>query len=292
LFTIKPDAKLKAEFRNLDLAPIASYLKKAMVYHIISGHLDANVNFVSKKGILDSKVDLTLNKFYVDELSQADAEQYKAKYGMLLPTALSLLREKNDSIHISFPVTGDLTDPKFSFSSKITELSRDAIKTAVITYYTPFGMISAAKTAFDIITALRFPSVTYKPGKYVLLDTDKKKLDNLIKLLNEKPYIQFSICGHATLQDRLAKFPDDEVEQMVSEYSADDSGDDSPSDLDAVLPKLFDSEIEVLIKLARSRQEGVKEYLAANGVKPERMIMCNPAYTNNDAGDPRVDFSL
>jgi hypothetical protein len=292
LFSEKPTADLKGKIKNLDLGAISVYLKKAMTYQIESGQLDANIDFSSKNGVLDSKADLTLIEFYVDQLNEEESKNFKAKYGMLLPTALSLLREKNDSIHISFPITGDLTDPKFSFAGKITELSRDAIKLAVINYYTPFVIFSAAKTAFDIVTALRFPSITYQAGKSRLLDSHKKELTALIKLLTEKPYVKMSICGHATLTDRFVMFPDDDAQEMAEGYSPDESDAESQPNLDALLPKLVDSELDILNQLARKRQDSVKSYLTENGIKPERMIMCNPHYTNNDTGTPRVQFSL
>jgi hypothetical protein len=153
-------------------------------------------------------------------------------------------------------------------------------------------MVTTAKSAFEFVTALRFPSVTYKPGKSELTSIDKKELDKLIKLLKERPHIKLSICGQATLYDRYEAFQEEALEEIINEIGAGYTEEQEQRDFNSILPTLAEPDIKTLNDLAINRQQNIKKYLTDNEINPERLVMCNPEYSNNDTGKPRVDFTL
>jgi len=291
LFAKRPTGKLKGTIRAVNAAEFSTYLNSTVQHRIKSGHVDADIELAVELGKLDSQFNFVFHKLYVEELSEEKSKQYKDKLGVPLSTALSLLREKDDSIHLKLPVTGDIENPDFSLNYTIQKVMADAIKSAVIKYYTPFGLVTVATVAFDLATALRFEPVLFEPTKTDINISEKQRLEKLVTLLNERPNIKLVVCGHASLDDRFKLFPvDEELEKQVRDIAPDDE--ENTVDINTLLPELSDKEVAKLNGIAKLRGENVRDHLAKEKeIDPSRMIMCNPKY-ENDQDKPRVALSL
>lgn len=291
LFSKRPTGKLKGTIRAINAADFSAYLNSTVQHHIKSGHVDADVDLLVEQGKLDSKLKFVFHKLYIEELGEEESRQYKEKLGVPLAVALNLLRERDDSIHLKLPVTGDIENPDFSLNDTIQKVMADAIKSAVISYYTPFGLVTAATVAFDLATALRFDPVLFEPVKTAVEEDDKQHLEKLVTMLNERPNIKLMVCGQTTLDDRFILFPvDEELEKQVRSIDLHDEEQDI--DINSLLPKLSNDERAKLNDIAKQRGENVRNYLAKEkGIDPARMIMCKPKF-ENDQGKPRVAISL
>lgn len=294
LFAKRPTGKLKGTIRAVNVADFSAYINDTLQQHIKSGQLDADIALSINQGQLDSQFNLVLHKLYLQESAEADANIYKKKLGVPLSTALSLLREKDDSIHLKLPVTGDVRDPNFSLKHTINKVLTDSVKTAVINYYTPFGLITLTKAVFDLTTALRFEPILFAAASTDISAASQQQLDKLATLLNERPNIKLVVCGHATLDDRFKWYPEkQEIESQakVTELFNDEEDEELP-DLNKLLPDLNNEQTARLDKLAEHRGNQVRDYLVKDkGIEATRIIMCKPRYTN-DREKPRVELSL
>lgn len=290
-FAKRPTATLKGELKAVNLASLSAYLNSTIQHHVNSGQIDAEINLKVNNGQLDSEFDLVLHKFYIEALSEKEARAYKESLGIPLSTALSLLREKDDSIRLKLPVTGDVDNPNFSLDDIILKVVTDAVKSAVINYYTPFGLVTLTTAAFDLATALRFDPVLFEPAKIDFDESFKQQLEKLVTLLGERPNIKLVVCGYATLDDRFSLYPvGEELEKKVRAYDPDDE--ENPIDISTLLPKLTDKQRTTLDTLALQRGDRVRDYLVTDkAIDPSRMIMCKPRF-NNDEGKPRVEVSI
>ena len=291
LFAVRPTGKLIGQIRSLNAADFSAYLNSTIQNRITSGQVDADVLLSVEAGQLNSELNFIFHKLYIEELREQEANEYKEKLGVSLSTALGLLREKDDSIHLKIPVTGDIENPDFSLNDAIRKVMMDAIRQAVINYYTPFGLVTIAKAAFNLATALHFEPVAFEPTGTDISDDEKQRLEKLVTLFNERPTIKLLACGHATLDDRFKLFPiDDTLEKKVR--SVDPGGEEYSTDITALLPELTEKEAAKLHAIAKLRGENVSDYLVKiKGIDPSRVIMCNPRFTN-DQDKPRVTLSL
>ncbi len=291
LFAKRPTGKLKGTIRAVNAADFSAYLNSTVQHRIKSGHVDADIDVVVAQGKLDSKFKFIFHKLYVEELSETESKRYKEALGVPLSVALDLLRERDDSIELSLPVTGDIEKPDFSLNDTIQKVMVDAIRSSVISYYTPFGLVTAATFAFDLATALRFEPVLFEPVKTAIDDDDKQHLEKLVTMLTERPNIKLVVCGHTTLDDRFKLFPVDEVlEKQIQ--NIDPLDEEQDVDINTLLPKLSVKEFAQLNEIAKQRGENVRNYLASEkNINAARMIMCEPKF-ENDQGKPRVAISL
>jgi outer membrane protein OmpA-like peptidoglycan-associated protein len=294
LLAKRPTVSLNAKIVGVDIAKFNVYANELLQQQVKSGHLDADLHISIKKGVIDAKSKITLHKFYIEALGAEQASQYKETIGMPLNSALSLLREKDDRITLKIPVTGDIENPEFSFNDVFRKVSADAIKAAVINYYTPFGLVKLLAAGYKLATALRFEPVSFEPAQSGLDEKGKQQLDKLAKLLNQRPKIRLVICGQVVRKDFESLYPSQakKLEKAEREKKAEQS---VASDMvrSEVPSSITMKQKNKLIDLAILRGKMVQQYLVEqHGVDPNRLILCNPTFSYADRGDARVEISI
>lgn len=263
---------ITGQVRALDLRRLSPFTAANIGHRIESGQLDADIELKAEKAIVNGKLDLTLYHFDLAALSEADAAAMEAEFGFPLGPTLSLLKNREGNIVLDVPLSGDLQNPDFGTGKIISKELSKAITTAVLTFYTPFGLITAADTLFSLATALRFDPVEFDAGVGDLGDGSRDELDKIATLMLERPGIQIRLCPHTNQADREALLPDtartgsDEVELKSSHRAA-------------------------LTELGEARFAAIENYLAGKQVDPARVVPCEPKHVEGE-GLAGVEISV
>ena len=265
-FAKKLSLKGKGEIAGLDLRMLAPFTKKYVGHDIKSGQLDSKINLGVKNGIIDSKIGLTLQQFELKALSKKEAEELNSEFGFPLNSALSLLRDRDNAIRLDIPVKGDTSNPEFDPSDAIIKASSSAITSAVIQYYTPFGLVFAAGALFDLATALSFEPVIFTANEAVLTPPNMAQLDKLVTLMNERPGVHLTLCGISNKQDKDVLFPGLKQSDAAN---ADNKTEEKP---------LAKDKLDLLKKLAGLRSSVVKNFLVNKNINASRLIECSPEF--------------
>jgi len=261
----------KGVISGLDMRMVDPLTSQYIGHNIKSGQLDANLKLVVDKGIIDSNIDLSLHQFELKKLSNKDAEQLNSEFGFPLNSSLSLLRDRDNSIRLDLPVTGDIDNPVFDPRDVIIKASSKAITTAVLDYYTPFGLIFAAESLFDIATALRFDPLLFAAGTSDLIPAHETQLDKLATLMRERPGIHLSLCAISNSADRDTLFPASTDNAGKNAGKTEQSATQSES--------LSKEDLATLEQLAESRSANIKNYVVSKkSITSSRLIECAPEY--------------
>jgi hypothetical protein len=121
-----PDFTIQGQINNFNVAQLSSYMLNLFGYEIDSGRLDGTSNGKVEKGKLDIVSDVKINNFEITAVSsQTVYDKYKNAFmGMSLESALSLINDKNGDVNLILPVSGNLSDPRFSLV--------DVLRTAIV----------------------------------------------------------------------------------------------------------------------------------------------------------------
>lgn len=270
--SFKADGKLK----GFDLRAATPATQKAIGHIIKSGQMDADLKLTATEGILDSNIGLSLYHFNIKPMSKADAEKLDNKFGMPLNQTLVLLRDKDDSIHLDIPITGDINNPEFNPMDAIVKATSKAATVTLVTFYTPYGLIYAGgNVLFDLATAMNFDPVQFDAGTFELREKNKEQLDNLAKLLTEKPQIHLTLCGVTNSAD---------VSKLFPELQKNKNGDKTT---------LSEKQATVLSELAHNRQTAVKNYLIKeSSVAHDRLILCAPEHKADKDAVAGVEINI
>lgn len=268
----------KGKLKGFDLRAASPASKQAIGHIIKSGQLDADLKLLAKKGVLDSNIGLSLYQFNIKSESKEAAAKLDKEFGMPLNQTLVLLRDKDDSIHLDIPITGDVENPDFDPMDAIVKATTKAATVTLITFYTPYGLAYAGgNVLFDLATALNFDPIEFQPGQSKLSEDNKKKLQNLSKLMTEKPQIHLTLCGITNNSDIYALYPDKKPSSDAKDKEI----------------KLSKEQIAAVRKVANDRQENSKNYLIkSTKINHDRIILCEPEHNKSEDAITGVEITI
>ncbi|MEW5249231.1 DUF748 domain-containing protein [Microbulbifer sp. 2201CG32-9] len=275
----KWDASLSGYLLNANLIPATPYIANLLGFKILQGQMDAQFEIAIRSNKVDASVDITLHKPRVRRVR--DSDQLQVESSMIpLNVALLLLEDGQQNVKFSMPVSGDLYDPKFSFSFIFSHLLQQAILETLFSYFTPLGFYTLAKRAWARFQWVRIAPVDFAPGSAELDNDAKAQLARAVEILRRHQVARPGVCGIANARDWQALYPGQAVSLRAARkvrerfYRA-------PS------PDKY-REFEWL---AEQRSQAVSRYLLDGGILPDRFIQCAPDYDGGDFGRPRVEFS-
>lgn len=191
------------------------------------------------------------------------------------------MRDNDDNIELTIPITGDLNKPDFSLSGVISTVTFKSMKNAVIYTYSPLGMLSVGSGLVDLATALRFKPLAFAPGELVLDDTAKAQLDKAGKVLSKKSKVDLVLCANATLQNLpVVSVVNGEGKTVVVPHKGG-------------VEALSDEQRKMLLDTATKRHSAAQAYLVDKlGIAAHRLLLCNVKFDKEVGGTPLVAMSI
>lgn len=180
---------ITAKMRDLDLAPLTPYAVRYAGHGIERGKLSMDVNYkISAEGRLAATNKLVLNQLQFGEEVQGAPNSLPVKL------AVALLADRNGVIDIDLPISGSLNDPQFSIGSLIFR----AIGTLIVKAVTsPFSLLTGG---FGGGGPGEASAIAFDAGSATLTAGAKESLDKVAKALSDRPALQLTVVGTASLE--------------------------------------------------------------------------------------------
>ena len=198
---------------------------------------------------------------------------------MSLDSALKLMRDKQNNVKLNIPVSGDLSDPKFSFTEAINRVLAQTLQTSALSYLKfmlgPYGIgLAVAEQAIKGASKIRLNPILFAPGSDELNDATNDYTQRVAAILKEHPAVQVRVCGAATESDRAAMnggTPAEPAAQTDASRKTDDA----------------------LLTLAEKRSERIQNQLVNGyGIAAKRIIVCKPKIDRAANAKPRVNLEI
>ena len=291
---------VSGKINQMNLPPLSSYTTNLFGYNVESGHLDADIDINITSGDIQGESALVLKKLKLSPEDKNKIQRLASELTVSVETALSLLRDKDGTIRLKLPVSGDISDPKIGMGDIMNKAMVSALKKAAFSYLKyaiqPYGaLITVIEIAGKAAAKIRLDPVEFAPGTAVLDAKAKDYLKVVNKLMKERPEIQVSICGKATQSDiRLLN------EKAVKELKGNSSGDQlapkkdkSTSAEEKETPPPPAVTKEQILKLADERAQNIKKHLSdEHGIGSDRLFICNPEIDKDEKAAPRADLLI
>ncbi len=207
-FSEKLTLDLKGAITGLELPPLSPYAAPALGYTLDSGELSADVQLKADNGALQGENKLTIHQLDVTPL---DEKALKAVDGKRVPleTGLGMLRDKNNTIKITLPVSGTIDNLKVDPSDAINQAVTSAVKSGAKTYLTaalfPFGtLLTLAQAVGEEAMKVKLDPLFFEAGGDSFNGKDREYLKKIAHVLSERPEIHIKLCGIAVESDRQA----------------------------------------------------------------------------------------
>ncbi len=282
-FATSPEGDVALQISTLELPVISPYTQRYLGYALTRGRLDATVDATLAAGQLDAESELKLSKLKMDVADQDKAAPLQAQIDLPINAALSLLRDSDDIITLSLPISGPLDNPQIGLGQVINKALGKALKATVATTLTALFPVTGVLVVANLAGTpkLKFNPVMFDPGQDTLPDAQTAYLDEVAALLKARPAVELTFCGRVTKADRDA-LAGQKAENAETAKPAGDEKAAEPSVADAVLLALGDR-----------RVNRVKRYLVdAHSVEPARMFECKSAIDTDADARPHVEVLM
>lgn len=178
----KPTLDIKAEVKGMDMMPFSPYAAKYAGYGIEKGKLSLFVSYKIENQQLTAE-----NRLFLDQLTFGEESAEGSKLPVKL--AVALLQNRKGEIDINLPISGSLDDPQFSIGGIVVKVILNLFVKAVTS---PFALIGSLFGG----GGEELSSMAFDPGRASINAAGKSKLENIAKVLNERPAIKLEVAGN------------------------------------------------------------------------------------------------
>ncbi len=179
---------LTASLNNLELSPATPYSGKYVGYAIDKGKLSLGLKYLIDKKLLQAQ-----NDVLIDQLTFGNAVESKDATNLPVRLAVVLLRDNSGKIDLHLPVTGRTDDPDFHIGKIILSTIVNILEKAATS---PFALLEAL---YPGASELSF--VEFDPGRYILNEPDKQKLDKVTRILTDRTALNLELRGYMDTQN-------------------------------------------------------------------------------------------
>jgi hypothetical protein len=174
---------MDVSFKDIELSPATPYAIKYLGYTIEKGKLTFDVKYLIEGNKLTAQ-----NKFFFDQLTFGDKVESPDAIKLPVTTAVSLLKDRNGQINLDVPLSGSLDDPKFRVWPIVWQVIVNLITKAVTA---PFALLGSLFGGGEELGYVEFD-----PGSAGITDAAEKKLNILVKALDERPVLKMDVEGY------------------------------------------------------------------------------------------------
>lgn len=276
----KRKSDINVVLKEIPLVPASPYTAKYIGNEIAGGKLNLKLAYKIDDGKLNASNDLNLDRFEL-------GKEVQSKDALSLPIGLvvSILKDSDDQIDISLPLSGTLSDPKFSYGALVWGAIKKLLSDIVLSPFRFMGKIAGVDTK-------KLESIDFEAASSEILISENSKIDDLAKVAKAKPELKIILNSaynekfdthefkRRSLQNTLTLMSnkqglstDEAIAALKIKYGIKSGGDEAMEELIGA-QKFTRSRLD---ELALARAAAVQAALVQRGVSASRIEIKKPS---------------
>jgi Domain of Unknown Function (DUF748) len=196
---------LNGELRELAIPRANPYLLRQVAWKAREGRLMFSIRGRVQGEALDARSDIRLRHLELERAGPDD--QAQGRIGLPLGLLVSLMKNRQGDITLSFPVSGRLNDPRFDFREAIWKSVR---MVAINTIAAPVSWIGRLQYTPDSrIEKVQIDPIAFQAGTATLTPEGEAQTMRLVAFLDQLPETRLALTPVVTSGDlaRMARQP-------------------------------------------------------------------------------------
>lgn len=182
-FAPRNNTDVNMVFKNVDMVSASPYSMKFAGYKIAEGKISLDLQYK----IRDSKLEGS-NQIVIDKLTLGERVDSPDALKLPLQLAIAILKDSDGRIDLGLPVSGDLSDPQFSYGAIIWKAITNVI-TKIVT--APFRALGALLG----VSGEKLESIDFDAGSAKLLPPEREKIKQVAQILAKRAQLKLSVPG-------------------------------------------------------------------------------------------------
>lgn len=186
-------SELSGQLDGFNLPVAGPYFIQYLGYRAKQGQLNLNIDYVLDGDNLDGT-----NKIVIDNLTLGESVPSDTAINAPIKLGLALLENSDGVIDVDLPISGQLSDPRFSIGKVLMGSFTNLIVKAATSPFTMLGgIVNLAGFSSDQLN-----DVAFAPGQKTVKDSEREKLKIIAGAMGQKPNLTLKIAGKAAPEDR------------------------------------------------------------------------------------------
>jgi hypothetical protein len=269
---------LKLQLKNYPLSRLSAYTVQSVGVALASGSLQLKSDISLGERQLNMQNKVLLKQLKTSTISKKLADKLDNQLPIPLDSALSLLRDRDDTISLDVPLSGPINKLSVGISDILITALAKAIVPAASGYLVyalgPYGALAwVGMEVGDRIMKVRLPPIEFNPADDRIPDDLSDYFERLAKILQDKPKADFRLCPKSSAWEF---FSEKEKEKLNKK---------------SIQPG--DEERKKLMELGQRRAQKIKDELIEKySIDKDRLLICVTEVEEKKSAKPRVDIQM
>lgn len=200
-FVPSSNTDINVVFKNVDMVSTSPYSAKFAGYKIAAGKISLDLQYKLRNNQLEG-----VNQIVLDKLTLGERVDSPDALKLPLELALAILKDSDGRIDLNLPVSGDLSDPQFSYGALIWKAIGNVLTKIVTAPFRALGNLFG-------FSGDKLEAIDFDPGSDKLLPPEREKLQQVAKVLSKRAQLKLSVPGQyseaadgAALKARAVRF--------------------------------------------------------------------------------------
>jgi hypothetical protein len=180
-FAPSDNTDVNVVFKNVDMVPASPYSMKFAGYKIAEGKISLDLQYKVRNSQLEGA-----NQIVIDKLTLGERVDSPDALKLPLELAIAILTDSEGRIELGLPVSGNVSDPQFSYGAVIWKAISSVLTKIVSAPFRALGSVFG-------VSGEKLEAVDFDPGSDRLLPPELEKLKQVAQVLSKRPQLKLSV---------------------------------------------------------------------------------------------------
>ena len=182
-FAPSDNTDVNVVFKNVDMVPASPYSMKFAGYKIAEGKISLDLQYKVRNSQLEGA-----NQIVIDKLTLGERVDSPDALKLPLELAIAILKDSEGRIELGVPVSGNMSDPQFSYGAVIWKAISSVLTKIVSAPFRALGSMFG-------VSGEKLEAIDFDPGSDRLLPPEREKLKQVAQVLSKRPQLKLSVPG-------------------------------------------------------------------------------------------------
>jgi len=180
-FAPRNNTDVNMVFKNVDMVAVSPYTMKFAGYKIAEGKISLDLQYKVRDSQLEGS-----NQIVIDKLTLGERVDSSDALKLPLQLAIAILKDSDGRINLGLPISGNLSDPKFSYSAIIGKAIGNLLTRIVTAPFRALGSLLG-------VQGEKLESIDFDAGSDRLLPPEREKLNQVAQILGKRAQLKLSV---------------------------------------------------------------------------------------------------
>lgn len=182
-FAPESNTDVSLVFKNVDMVSASPYTMKFAGYKIAEGKISLDLQYK----VRDNQLAGT-NQIVIDKLTLGERVDSPDALKLPLELAIAILKDSDGRIDLGLPVSGDMSDPQFSYGALVWKAIGNLLTRIVTAPFRALGSMLG-------LSGTKLESIDFDPGSDTVSPPEREKLAQVAQLLAKRAQLNLSVPG-------------------------------------------------------------------------------------------------